>query len=116
MPQALTPLLGWEMGGTQTDQGQPAVVITLHTVVGPIRVFVIAQDAKALAASIEDAASQVQQPQLIRPVPGLMGPNGRPLTFGNNGASEPLPPPPPAPPTPDEVADDTDFDPPLTLQ
>lgn len=109
-PQTLTPLLGWGLGGTQTDQGQPAVVVTLQTVVGPIQFFAVVQDIKALAAALESAATQVSQPQLLRPVPGLMGPDGRPLTFGANGASEPIP---ATPATPDEVADDTDFDPPL---
>lgn len=98
MPQyPFTPLLGWELGSAPTDQGGAAIIVTLHTAVGPIRFFVVPSDAKGLAAALEEAASRLQAPQILRPMPGLMGPDGRPLQLPN-GVSQAVP----------ETSDDND--------
>lgn len=92
IPQQVTPLLGWELGTQESSPGKSVVVVNCHTVVGPLRFYVMTEDLRRWCADMLNIADEAEKPQLLRPITGLLGPNGMPMMPGT-ASNPPLGPP-----------------------
>lgn len=89
IPEQVTPLLGWELRMQEVAPGQKVIVVNCHTVIGAVRFYLRPEDIRRWCDDLLMAARKAQEPSLLRPVTGLLSPNGLPLSTANGSVMPP---------------------------
>lgn len=72
----------WVYAHAGLPDGRKLVVIDVHTLIGMQRYFLSADEARDVAAKMNECADGADAPAILRPVTTLIGPNGQPIYIG----------------------------------
>lgn len=79
-PEQVTPLLGWELGLQENAPGQKVIIVNCHLVTGTTRFYLRPEDVRRWCDDLLLATRKALEPQLLKPVSGLLSPAGLPIS------------------------------------